>query len=862
MQRMTSARWALSTLALAAILGAAAATSAVMPPRAAAQKTSTSAHLVAYGSRGPAVRSGAAAKLDGALADLARHADRVRPQSALLDLRSLNPAARYMIARDTGTAYVVVDAVTRGNAQRLKSALVGLGLLHPSVYLNDVSGWLPISAIEAAAGLPELHSIRAALARTNTGAVTSQGDFVQGTAGLRTDNPSLTGTGITVGILSDSYDCYAIYAMANSGVPASGNNGYAPNSFTADATSDISTGDLPAASSINILEEAGVVNGDTCLDFGAPYLTPYGDEGRAMMQIVHDVAPGAKLAFHTAVEGEADFASGIQALATAGAQVIADDVTYYDEPLFQDGLISQAIDTVNSAGVAYFSAAGNDGSNGYDNLAPSFATASTSPAGEKLLNFDTTNATTTIALTVSLPQLTPGEFIGIVLQWDQPYVTGSPNSGGATSQMDLCVTGSASGLVASPQNPDPNDANNNLVTDVNNNTQVCSGANSAGVDPYQILIIGFPANASAGSPCPAGITGASFCSAAQSIDIQVGLVSGTTPGRIKVIIDDNGAGVTYPGSIKPTGGTLHGHPSAAGAMAVAAVWWYQTPPCGTTPAQLEPYSAKGGDPILFDAAGAPNATPVTRQKPDIAGPDGGNDTFLGFLEGAAGTGNCANDTSYPSFFGTSAATPHVAAAAALLLQKFPGITPSALYATLKSGALALADSAGAVNFTGGYGLIQAGAALSDLPPAPDVTLNLSPTTIHSGSMSTLSWTVTNAASCTASGSWSGTQSLSGSVMLSPSAASSYTYNLTCTNVDGYTEATQVLTVVTSGGGGGGGGALDLIVLLGLCGFAAARLLGARGVPGTQAFSAASPASSASPRGEPSPVQASQPGAAW
>ena len=155
---------------------------------------------------------------------------------------------------------------------------------------------------------------------------------------------------------------------------------------------------------------------DTCLDFGAPYLTPYGDEGRAMMQIVHDVAPGAKLAFHTAVEGEADFASGIQALATAGAQVIADDVTYYDEPLFQDGLISQAIDTVNSAGVAYFSAAGNDGSNGYDNLAPSFATASTSPAGEKLLNFDTTNATTTIALTVSLPQLSPGEFIGIVLR--------------------------------------------------------------------------------------------------------------------------------------------------------------------------------------------------------------------------------------------------------------------------------------------------------------------------------------------------------------------------------------------------------------------------------------------------------------
>jgi subtilisin family serine protease len=827
MQRMTSGRWARSTLTLAAILGAAAATSAVMPPRDAAQKVPTGAHLMAYGSRGLAPRSGPSAKLDGALADLARHADRVRPQSALLDLRSLNPAARFMVARNSGTAYVVVDAITRGDAQSLKSALVGLGLLHPSVYLNDVSGWLPISAIEAAASLPELHSIRAALARTNTGAVTSQGDFVQGTAALRSSNPTLTGSGITVGILSDSYDCYAVYAMPNSGVPASGNSGYAPNGFGAvDAAMDISTGDLPAASSINILEEAGAVNAETCLDFGAPYLTPYGDEGRAMMQIVHDVAPGASLAFHTAVEGEADFANGIQALATAGAQVIADDVTYYDEPLFQDGLMSQAVDTANSAGVVYFSAAGNDGSNGYDNLAPSFATASTSPVGEKLLNFDTTNATNTTAFAVSIPQLGPGEFIAVVLQWDQPYVTGSPNSGGATSQMDLCVTGSASGLIASPQNPNPNDPNNNNITDVDNNTQVCTGANSAGVDPYQILIIGFPANASTGSPCPAGFTGVTFCSAAQTISVQVGLAGGTAPGRVKVIIDDDGAGVTYPGPITPTGGTLHGHPSAAGAMAVAAVWWFQTPACGTTPAVLEPYSAKGGDPILFDTAGARNATPVTRQKPDIAGPDGGNDTFLGYVvSGAGGSGGCANDTKYPSFFGTSAATPHVAATAALLLQKFPGISASALYSSLKSGALTLTNDTkdGAVNFTGGYGFIQAESALADEPSAPDVTLSLSPTTINAGGTSTLSWKVSNATSCSASGSWSGTQALTGSLMVSPSSAGSYTYNLTCTNADGFTEATQVLTVVAPSGGGGGGGALDLLALLTLCGCAGARL---------------------------------------
>ena len=78
-----------------------------------------------------------------------------------------------------------------------------------------------------------------------------------------------------------------------------------------------------------------------------------------MMQVVHDVAPGAKLAFYTAANTEADFATGIQALATAGAQVIADDVSYFDEPFFQDGLVAQAVNTVNAAGVSYFSAAGS-----------------------------------------------------------------------------------------------------------------------------------------------------------------------------------------------------------------------------------------------------------------------------------------------------------------------------------------------------------------------------------------------------------------------------------------------------------------------------------------------------------------------
>ena len=81
------------------------------------------------------------------------------------------------------------------------------------------------------------------------------------------------------------------------------------------------------------------------------------------MQLVRDVAPAARQSFHTAFDGQANFATGILELANdAGADVIVDDVIYFAEPMFQDGIIAQAVDSVK-AGVAYFSSAGNGGRN-------------------------------------------------------------------------------------------------------------------------------------------------------------------------------------------------------------------------------------------------------------------------------------------------------------------------------------------------------------------------------------------------------------------------------------------------------------------------------------------------------------------
>ena len=70
-----------------------------------------------------------------------------------------------------------------------------------------------------------------------------------------------------------------------------------------------------------------------------------------MAQIVHDLAPGASLAFRTAFNGEQDFANGIRDLRNAGATVIVDDVSYDDEPMFQDGVVAAAIDDVEATGV-------------------------------------------------------------------------------------------------------------------------------------------------------------------------------------------------------------------------------------------------------------------------------------------------------------------------------------------------------------------------------------------------------------------------------------------------------------------------------------------------------------------------------
>ncbi len=739
-------------------------------------------------------------KFDGALAEISRHVRSEHP--GVRDLHILNPAARFALPANLSVPLVSVDAVTRGDPQQLKAALVGLGLQHASSYSNDVGGWLPVDQLDAAAALTEVHAIRAAMMRTKSGAVTSQGDYVQNSDLVRSQN-ALSGAGITVGIISDSYDCYSVYA--NNGVPAGGNAGYANNGFTADAAKDISTGDLP--SNVTVLAEADP-NGGGCMNYGAPIQLPFGDEGRAMMQIVHDVAPGAALAFYTAENSEADFANGIGALANAGAKVIADDVGYFDEPFFQDGIVAQAIDAVEAQGVAYFSAAGNNGTLAYDNNSPSFATAGSAPnnAGEQLLTFGTSGATAVTKLPVTIPPMVPGEFVAIVLEWDQPYVTGAPSSGGATGRLDLCIE---------------NAVGNDIITNYNENTAVCSGPNAIGADPYQVMFVDNPANAAGNSQ-------------QETLNIVVGLAGGVAPGRIKVVVGDDGAGSTI-NQFATNSGTIQGHPNATGALAVGAAFFLDTPGCGSTTAILEPYSSVGGDPILFDVTGTRIAgSPVPRQKPDLVGPDGGNDTFLGFtlasvpITDNSAIAGCKNNAGFPNFFGTSAATPHVASVAALLLQADPSLTPAQIYTIFRSSTLPMGT---VPNYSSGYGFFQADMAAAAtpavVPPLP--TLSLGSNSITVGGSTTLTWSSANNQGCTAGGtssSWTGAVASSGSQTVTPSAAGTVNYTLYCTNGKGASPTASIMLTVNaaaSGGGSHGGGALGVYSLLGLMGLCVARV---------------------------------------
>jgi hypothetical protein len=103
-----------------------------------------------------------------------------------------------------------------------------------------------------------------------------------------------------------------------------------------------------------------------------------GDEGSAMLEIVHDLAPDAQLFYATAQGGVATFTNNLKALRAAGCDIIIDDLSYFTETTFHEGqapgvlsptngaLILQAVNDVTVDGALYFSSAANSGNKSYN----------------------------------------------------------------------------------------------------------------------------------------------------------------------------------------------------------------------------------------------------------------------------------------------------------------------------------------------------------------------------------------------------------------------------------------------------------------------------------------------------------------
>jgi hypothetical protein len=433
------------------------------------------------------------------------------------------------------------------------------------------------------------------------GAETSEGDAQLGAAKARAEF-EVAGTGTKVGILSDSFD----------------RDSLAPTG----ASEDVLSGDLPGAGNpcgestpVEVLDD-GEANGE--------------DEGRAMAQIVHDLAPGAAISFATAFTGELDFAENIRALAANGASIIVDDVSYLEEPFFQEGPVGVAVGGVTeNDDVAYYSAAGNnnsfDGSNEIGSWeAPEFRDSESCPSAVAALAGTNPSLNTSHCMDFNPasgpPDRTfgiavePGEELTIDLQWAEPWE-------GVTTDLDAYLLDESGKVVRSS-------TDRNIFS-----TQ----------QPLEIL----------------GWENQSSSTAVVRLVINRRAGSGA---RLKFIMPQNGGGVAATEYEESSGGdvvgpTIFGHNGGEHTMSIGAIRH-------NTTSKPEFFSSRGPvthyfGPVTETGPAPPLGSPQVLSKPDLVATDGGANTFFGQCEGPW------------RFYGTSAAAPHAAAVAALEREAAP-----------------------------------------------------------------------------------------------------------------------------------------------------------------------------------------------
>ena len=431
----------------------------------------------------------------------------------------------------------------------------------------------------------------------DTGSATSEGDVTLGVARARAQY-HVSGIGVKIGVLSDGTDSLS---------------------------AAVASGDLPP--DVQVLAGQG----------GS------GDEGTALLEVLHDLAPRTKLEFATAFGGVASFADNIRALRAAGCDIIVDDVLYFSEPTFQDGPIARAVADVIKAGAMYFSSVGNEGSvdaGTSGNWEGDFTSSGRSVGkfGGVANDFDPGPG---VQLVDPVSVGTAGA--PVILQWADPL-------GAANDDYDLYAL-----------DPDGN------VVAFSNNVQ------NGNDDPAEALQL-------PSTPMQYRLAVVRYSGAPRYFQL--------TPFRGRFATAGALHGYATPG-------VTRGHSTVPEVVSVAAVPAHGPLPFSMAPGdpanpvgpypglytsaqKTERFSADGPRRVFFYSNGAP-ITPgnfsstggLVRQKPDLTAADGVQTSLPGFTP----------------FFGTSAATPHAAAIAALVLSGNPGMPAAQVRAALTSTAL-------------------------------------------------------------------------------------------------------------------------------------------------------------------------------
>ncbi|MDO9395706.1 MAG: S8 family serine peptidase, partial [Herbiconiux sp.] len=496
------------------------------------------------------------------------------------------------------------------------------------------------------------------------------------------------GTGVTVGILSNSFDELS---------PA----------FTAvsDLAQDIAAGSLPGPGNpCGYTTPVQVLADDT----------PADDEGRAMAQTVHGIAPGAKLLFAAAGLSEAEYADRIQLLVDNGAQVIVDDDVLYSEPWFQQGVIAQKIAEVRAAGVLYLAAAQNQTSIGQSGDWKDRPTGSWEADAYQPTSCPAAIVTALAELKVTDP-------------YDCNDFGAGSTSGASRAELGASVlaTNPAGGYAAVQWAQPTDGATTSLYPFVLTERPAPSGSAPAAGEaapgdapaPEWAVASGLfvpddrmPSILAAYVPPATGVVDMRF--------VVVRVLTGSTPAatpRFRLMINFDDAGVhTLDRPTPPPGVTvgpsIFAHPSDPATFTVGAA-------AAPKPGMMEPYSGIGPVQYYFEpvrADGRPAAAiaaPEPRAKPDITSVDQPETTFF----------NQLYDGHY-YFGGTSAAAPNAAGVAALAMQYSPQSSIDAVQAAMESTASAMPEQAwdygvGRENWQGA-GLLDAEAALAALPAGP------------------------------------------------------------------------------------------------------------------------------------------------